>query len=576
MVKLKINNTSVEVPDSYSVLEATRQAGFNVPTLCFMKEINEVGACRVCLVEIEGQSKLQASCVATVREGMVVKTNTRRVRDRVRTNVELLLENHNRECTTCVRSGNCELLAVADNLDIPDLSFQGEKRERYYDDFSHSIVRDSSKCILCGKCVSVCKKEQGIGVLGFQNRGFDSNVAPAFSHKMIDTECVFCGQCVIVCPVGALTEKSDIHNVWHALEDPKIHVVVQTAPAVRAALSEEFGNPIGTRCTGKMVASLRRLGFDNVFDTNFAADLTIMEEGHELLHRIENNGVLPMITSCSPGWIRYCEFNHHDFLPNLSTCKSPHQMFGALAKTYFADKQQVDPKKMYVVSVMPCISKKTEAARPEMEQEGLRDVDAVITTRELARMIKQAGINFNNLPDESFDDIMGEYTGAGVIFGATGGVMEAAIRTVADILTGEDLEEFEYHGVRGTEKVKEATVNLGGIDINVAVVHGTKTAGELLELVRKGEKNYHFIEVMGCPGGCVNGGGQPQVHQKIRDTVDIKVERAKALYEEDTILKVRKSHKNVEIQKLYDDFLGKPNSHKAHHLLHTHYIKRYN
>lgn len=575
MVKLTINNTSVEVPKTYNVLQAAREAGFDIPTLCFMKETNEVGACRVCLVEIEGQKRLQASCVTNVKEGMVVKTNTKRVRDRVKTNVELLLENHNRECTTCARSRNCELLNIAETLGIGELQFQGEKRDRYYDDFSHSIVRDSSKCILCGKCVSVCKKVQGIGILGFQNRGYNSNVGPAFQAKMTDTDCIFCGQCVNVCPVGALTEKRDMHRVWSAIEDPETFVVVQTAPAVRAALGEEFGNPIGTRTTGKMAAALRRLGFDNVFDTNFAADLTILEEGHELLHRIQNNGVLPMITSCSPGWIRYCEFNHHDFLPNLSTCKSPHQMFGALVKTYYADRIKVDPKKMFVVSVMPCISKKTEAARPEMEQEGLRDVDAVITTRELARMIKQAGINFNQLPDEGFDKVMGEYTGAGVIFGATGGVMEAAIRTVADVLTGEDLDAIDYHGIRGTDSVKEATVNLGGLDVNVAVVHGTKNAGELLRMVRNGEKNYHFIEVMGCPGGCVNGGGQPQVPQKIRDTVDLKTERAKALYEEDLIMAVRKSHKNEEVKKLYDEFLGKPNSHKAHHLLHTHYTKRF-
>lgn len=574
VVKITINNTLVEVPKSYTILEAAREAGFDIPTLCFMKELNEVGACRVCVVEVEGQKRLQASCVTNVKDGMVVKTNTKRVRDCVKTNVELLLENHNRECTTCSRSHNCELLNLSETLSVGDLEFQGEKRHRHFDDFSHSIVRDSSKCILCGKCVSVCKKEQGIGILGFQNRGFESNVGPAFDHKMIDTDCIFCGQCVNVCPVGALTEKKDIHRVWQALEDPDQYVVVQTAPAVRAALGEEFDLPIGTRTTGKMAASLRRLGFDNVFDTNFAADLTIMEEGTELLHRIQNGGVLPMITSCSPGWIRYCEFNYPDFIPNLSSCKSPHQMFGALTKTYYANKQSLDPNKMFVVSVMPCISKKTEAARPEMEQEGLRDVDAVITTRELGKMIKQAGINFLNLPDEGFDKIMGEYTGAGVIFGATGGVMEAAIRTVADILTGEDLEAIEYTAVRGTEKVKEATVNLGGLDVNVAVVHGTKTAGKLLDLIRKGEKDYHFIEVMGCPGGCVNGGGQPQVPQRIRDTVDIKTERAKALYEEDVILSSRKSHKNVEVQKLYEEFLGKPNSHKAHHLLHTHYTKR--
>lgn len=574
MINLKINNTPVQVAEETTILEAARQAGYEIPTLCFMKDINEVGACRVCLVEVEGQSKLQASCVTNVKEGMSIKTNTRKVRDCVRTNVELLLENHNRECTTCVRSENCELLNLAHSLDIPDLEFQGSKRQHHYDNYSHSIVRDSSKCILCGKCVSVCKNVQQIGVLGFQNRGFESNVGPAFDHKMTETNCIFCGQCVNVCPVGALTEKLDIHRVWDALEDPDTYVVVQTAPAVRAAIAEEFGNPIGTRATGKMAASLRRLGFDNVFDTNFAADLTIMEEGHELLHRIQNNGVLPMITSCSPGWIRYCEFNHQDFLPNLSTCKSPHQMFGALAKTYYAESQNIDPNKMFVVSVMPCISKKTEAARPEMEQEGLRDVDAVITTRELARMIKQAGIDFNHLPDEGFDKIMGEYTGAGVIFGATGGVMEAAIRTVADVITGEDLKEIDYQAVRGTKDIKEATVTIGNLDVKVAVVHGTKSAGKLLDLVRKGEKDYHFIEVMGCPGGCVNGGGQPQVPQRIRDTVDIKVKRASALYEEDVILSARKSHQNEEVALLYKNFLGKPNSHKAHHLLHTHYTKR--
>ncbi|MBN2796423.1 MAG: iron hydrogenase small subunit [Clostridia bacterium] len=574
VVKVTINNTVVEVPESYTVLEAAREAGFDIPTLCYMKEINEVGACRVCLVEVEGARSLQASCVLPVRDGMVIKTNTKRVRETVKTTVELILANHDRECTQCVRSGNCELQTIAEDLGVTGLKYQGAKRVKKYDDFSHSIVRDTSKCILCGKCVNVCKKTQDVGILGFQNRGFNTTVGPAFDRPMTETDCLFCGQCINVCPVGALMEKSDIHRVFDAIEDPDTYVVVQTAPAVRAALGEEFGYEIGTRATGKMAAALRRLGFNNVFDTNWAADLTIMEEGTELLGRIQNGGVLPMITSCSPGWIRYCEFNHPDFIPNLSSCKSPHQMFGAIAKTYYAEKKGLDPKKMFVVSVMPCTSKKTEAARPEMEVEGLRDVDAVITTRELARMIKQAGINYNKLPDEGFDNIMGEYSGAGVIFGATGGVMEAAIRTVADVLTGQDLENIEYAAVRGVEYIKEATVTIGDLDVKVAVVHGTENAGRLLEMVRNGEKDYHFIEVMGCPGGCVNGGGQPQQPQKVRDVIDLRVARAKALYEEDQILEIRKSHKNEEIKKLYEEFLGKPNSHKAHDLLHTHYTSR--
>lgn len=574
MVKVTVNNTVVEVPESYTVLEAAREAGFEIPTLCYMKEINEVGACRVCLVEVEGARSLQASCVLPVRDGMVVKTNTKNVRETVKTTVELILANHDRECTQCVRSGNCELQTISEDLGVTGLKYQGAKREKKYDDISASLVRDTSKCILCGKCVNICKKQQGVGILGFQNRGFNTSVGPAFDKPMTETDCLFCGQCINVCPVGALMEKSDIHRVWDALEDPDTYVVVQTAPAVRAALGEEFGNPIGTRVTGKMAAALRRLGFSKVFDTNWAADLTIMEEGHELLHRIQNNGVLPMITSCSPGWVRYCEFNHPDFIPNLSSCKSPHQMFGAIAKTYFAEKENIDPKKMFVLSVMPCTSKKTEAARPEMEVDGLRDVDAVITTRELARMIKQAGLNFNKLPDEGFDEVMGDYSGAGAIFGATGGVMEAALRTVADVLTGEDLESFEYKQVRGLEENKEATISVAGMDINIAIAHGTESAGRLLDQVRRGEKNYHFIEIMGCPGGCVNGGGQPQQPQKVRDVVNILSERGKALYEEDAVQTVRKSHQNPEMKKLYADYLGEPNGHKAHKLLHTHYTKR--
>lgn len=575
-VTLTINNMPITVDGNYTVLQAARESGIKIPTLCYLKEINEVGACRVCLVEVEGARTLQASCVLPVREGMVVKTNTKRVRDEVKAVVELILANHNRECLTCFRNRNCELQTIAEELGIESVSFEGEKREPEFDNLSASIIRDSSKCILCGRCVNTCKKTQGIGILDFTNRGFKTTVGPAFGKSMKDVPCVYCGQCIVVCPVAALREKSDIERVWDAIEDPEMHVVVQTAPAVRAGIGEEFGMPIGTRATGKMVAALRRMGFDKVFDTDFAADLTIMEEGTELLGRIKNGGKLPMITSCSPGWIRFCEFYYPEFLDNLSSCKSPHQMFGAILKSYYAEKYNISPEKMFVVSVMPCTSKKTESSREEMEVHGLRDVDAVVTTRELGKMIKQAKLDFLNLPDEGFDNPLGEYSGAGVIFGATGGVMEAALRTVADVLTGQDLENFEYHAVRGVEAgIKDATVKIGDLDVKVAVVHGTANAAKLLDSIKAGEApEYHFIEVMGCSGGCVCGGGQPHVTPEIKDQIDIRVERAKALYEEDTIMTVRKSHKNETIQQLYKDYLGEPNGHKAHHLLHTHYHKR--
>lgn len=575
-VRLTINGMEVEVPSSYTVLEAAREHGLDIPTLCHLKDVNEIGACRVCVVEVEGARALQASCVLPVRDGMVVNTNTKRVRESRKTTVELILANHNRECTTCFRNKNCELQSVSEELGIDQIRYEGAKREPQYDDLSHSIVRDSSKCILCGRCVSICKKTQGIGILDFTNRGFDTIVGPAFGKSMNDVPCVYCGQCITVCPVAALREKSDTERVWDAIENKDLHVVVQTAPAVRAALGEEFGLPIGTRVTGKMVASLKKMGFDQVYDTNFAADLTILEEGNELLGRIKNGGTLPMITSCSPGWIRYCEFNYPEFIDNLSSCKSPHQMFGAILKSYYAEKQNIDPKKMFVVSVMPCTSKKTESAREEMvNKDGLRDVDAVVTTRELAKMIKEARIDFLNLEDQDFDPILGEYTGAGVIFGATGGVMEAALRTVADVLTGEDLQDIEYTQVRGVEEgVKEATVTIGDLDVNVCVAHGTAQAQKVLEMIKAGEKDYHFIEVMGCSGGCVTGGGQPQVHSKTLAQLDIRVERAKALYEEDKIMPERKSHKNETLMNLYKEYLGEPNGHKAHELLHTHYVKR--
>ncbi|WP_132246881.1 NADH-dependent [FeFe] hydrogenase, group A6 [Marinisporobacter balticus] len=574
-VTLTIDNIKVEVPKDYTILEAAKLAGIDIPTLCFLKGINEVGACRVCLVEIEGARTLQASCVHPVSEGMVVKTNSKKVRDARKSNVELILSNHNRECLICDRNKNCELQSLSEELGIREIPFEGIKTEAIIDDQSFSIVRDQSKCILCGRCVNVCRNIQKIGILDFVNRGFDTQVAPAFGKSMADVPCIYCGQCIVACPVGALKEKDDIEKVWDAIENPDVHVVVQTAPAVRAGLGECFELPIGTRVTGKMVAALKRMGFDRVYDTNFAADLTIMEEGHELIDRVQNGGKLPMITSCSPGWIRYCEFNYPDFLENLSTCKSPHQMMGAIIKSYYAQKKGIDPKNIFVVSIMPCTSKKTECQRPEMNSTGYRDVDAVLTTRELGKMIKQARIKFLELEDEQFDqDLLGEYTGAGVIFGATGGVMEAALRTVAEVLEGKVFEEVEYTAIRGVEDIKEATLTLGGMEVKIAVAHGTANAGKLLEMVKLGEKQYHFIEIMGCSGGCVTGGGQPHVSAKTLMNVDVRAERAKALYEEDRILPIRKSHENLQIKKLYEDFLEKPNSHKAHELLHTHYKAR--
>ena len=581
-VNMTINGIAVSVPKDYTVLLAAKEVGIDIPTLCYLKDINEIAACRVCVVEADVNGvpmrNLPASCVLQVQEGMNVKTNTAKVRKAVRKNVELILANHNRECLTCRRNGTCELQKLCDELGIAEVPYDGARRKAVVDDLSYSIIRDSSKCILCGRCVSTCKNVQGIGVLDFTKRGFNTEVAPAFDYSMRDVDCVYCGQCINACPVAALREKSYIDQVWDAIEDPDKFVVVQTAPAVRAALGEEFGLPVGTPVTGKMVAALRRIGFDRVFDTNFSADLTILEEGTELLNRVTTGGTLPMITSCSPGWIRYCEINYPDFLDNLSTCKSPQQMFGALVKTYYAQKFNIDPKKIVSVSVMPCTSKKTEANRPEMEVDGLRDVDIALTTRELGDMIKQARINFLSLADEAPDSILGEYTGAAVIFGTTGGVMEAALRTVADILTGEDLKAIEYKEVRGLEGVKETSVTLPingtPTEIKVAVAHGTANAAKVLDAIRAGEKEYHFIEVMACPGGCVHGGGQPHVSAKARLDVDPKKNRANALYSEDERQVLRKSHDNPEVKKLYEDYLKEPNGHLSHKLLHTHYHKR--
>ena len=575
MINLKINGQDVSAPAGSTVLEAARMAGIEIPTLCYLKDVSQTGSCRMCLVEIKGGRALQAACVYPVAEGLEVYTNTPAVRNARKVTLELILSNHDRKCLTCERNRNCELQTLADELGITDIHYEGVRNVYDIDEVSPSIVRDNNKCILCRRCVNMCKNIQTVGAIDAMDRGFKTSIGCAFEKSLGEVSCVNCGQCIAVCPVGALREKDATDDVWAALANPDKHVVVQTAPAVRAALGEEFGMEMGTPVTGKMAAALRRLGFDKVFDTNFAADLTIMEEGTELLHRLQNGGKLPMITSCSPGWVKFCEHNFPDMIDNLSSCKSPHEMYGAIIKSYYAEKAGIDPKDIFVVSVMPCTAKKYEAQREELGVNGLADVDSVLTTRELAKMIKQAGIRFTQLPDEVFDDPFGaEATGAGVIFGATGGVMEAAIRTVADILDNTSHSEVEYEAVRGLEGIKIASVQAGGKTIRAAVAHGLGNARDLLNKVKSGEVEVDFIEIMACPGGCVNGGGQPIVSAKDRMDKDIRAERAKAIYSEDKSLELRKSHDNPYIKKLYEEFLGEPCGHKSHELLHTHYVAR--
>ena len=574
MLNIKINGMPFSVEKNTTILEACHQFGIKIPTLCYLKDINEIGACRMCLCEVKGARSLVAACVYPIdREGTEIFTNTPQIQKYRKTTLELIVSNHDKKCLSCPRSNSCELQKLCVEYGVDETKFSGEETKSEIDDTTLHLVRNNNKCVLCRRCSAACAN-QYVGVIGANNRGFDTEIGCAFNQTLDKVACVACGQCTAVCPTGALVERDDTDLVFDAIADPTKTVIVHTAPSIRATLGECFDMPIGTNVTGKMVAALRRLGFDKVFDTNFAADLTIMEEGTEFLNRVKNGGTLPMITSCSPGWIKFCEHYYPELIPNLSTCKSPQQMQGAMIKSYYAEKMGIDPKDMVVVAVMPCVAKKFEIKRDDQGHDGILDNDFVISTRELAKMIKTAGIQFTDLPDEQFDPIMGIGSGAGTIFGTTGGVMEAALRTVADILTGEDLEHIEYTDVRGMDDIKEATYDVAGMQVKVAVTSGLKNAAKLLDKVKAGEADYQFIEVMCCPGGCINGGGQPIVDGHTRNFVDVKGLRAAALYDDDKNLEYRKSHKNPEITAIYEDYLGEPGSHKAHELLHTSYVAR--
>ena len=580
-INIKIEGVPYQVEEGLTILEAARVCGYEIPSLCtFNHGECSQGSCRVCLVEATGARGLVASCVYPVADGMEITISSPKAVEARRTSVELLLSNHNRDCQECDKNGKCELLHVAQLTGARDNAYCGAKTETTVDNLTPAIKRDTSKCVLCGRCIARCKNAHGLSVLGFEKRGFKTIVAPAENRSFANSPCILCGQCVSVCPTGALMEVSEIEKVDEAMKAGK-YVVVQTAPAVRAALGEEFDMPVGSLVTGKMVAALRRLGFKKVFDTNFAADLTIMEEATELLNRMKNGGTLPMITSCSPGWVNYCEYYYGDLLPHLSSCKSPHEMFGAILKSYYCEKNGIDPRDMYVVSIMPCTAKKYEKDRPQLQKDGIKDVDAVLTTRELAKLIKRSGIRFDKLPDEEFDnDIVGDYTGAGVIFGVTGGVMEAALRTAIYKVTGKEPEKAELKEVRGFEGVREAEYTLNGAKVKIAVASGMKTAKILLDQIREGKSEYQFIEIMGCPGGCIAGGGQPYVRPCFLPKEDLNIldtykeKRAAALYREDESRPYRFSHQNPQIVSLYEDYLEEPNSHKAHELLHTSYAAK--
>ena len=575
-VNIKINGVSYEVAAGSTILEAAHSVGIEIPTLCYLKEINEIGACRICVVEVKGARSLVTACVYPVNEGMEIITNSEKVMASRRTNLELILSTHDQNCLSCVRSTDCELQKLCRDYGVDGHRFTGDKEHYDIDDSAPHMIRDNNKCILCRRCVAACKANQAVGVIGPTERGFATHIACAFEAPLGDSPCVSCGQCITVCPTGALTEKDDTAKVWEALHDPSKHVVVQPAPSVRATLGECFGMPVGTNVEGKMVAALRRLGFDGVFDTDTGADFTIMEEATEFVHRVQNGGALPLITSCSPGWVKFCETYYPDMIPNLSSCKSPQQMFGALTKTYYAQKMGLDPHDIVCVSVMPCTAKKFEIGRDDMSAagDGIPDVDISITTRELGRMIQRAGIQFQTLPDEEFDPALGESTGASVIFGATGSVMEAALRTAVELVTGESAPAVDYAEVRGTAGIKEATYEVGGLKLNVCVASGLSNCDQVLKAVQSGEKHYDFIEFMACPGGCVNGGGQPTQPASVRNFVDLRGLRAKALYAEDEAKAIRKSHENPLLKKVYADYLGEPGGEKAHHILHTSYVKR--
>ena len=573
-VNIKINGMPLSVPQGSTILEAARYAGIHIPTLCYLKDINQIGACRICMVEVKGARSLVASCVYPVNEGMEIFTNTPKVLESRKMTLELILSTHNKKCLSCVRSGDCELQRLSKEFGCDENYFMGENEVYPIDDSAAHMVRDNSKCVLCRRCSAACANLQDIAVIGPNERGFKTHIGCAFENKLADVACISCGQCIVACPTGALYEKDQTADVWKALADPSKTVIVNTAPSIRVTLGESFGMPVGTNVKGKMVAALRRLGFAGVFDCDVGADLTIIEEANELIERVQNGGTLPMITSCSPGWVKYCEHYFPEFIPNLSSCKSPQQMFGAVAKTWYAEKMGIDPKDLVVVSIMPCTAKKFETGRDNESAAGVPDVDIALTTRELARMIQRAGLDFANLPDEDFDAPLGITTGAGAIFGATGGVMEAALRTAVEKLTGEELQKLEFTEVRGTAGIKEASYNVGGMDVKVAVASGIKNARKLLESVRDGKADYQFIEIMACPGGCVNGGGQPTQPASVRNNVDLKGLRAAALYAEDENLPLRKSHESPVCKVLYDEYFGQPGSHKAHEVLHTSYVKR--